>query len=255
MEAMHNIQQLVPVTMNDNEEVVISSRDLHKYLHIQTRYKVWILRMLEYGFEENEDYQRVTQKCDTPGGIQNQTDYILKIDMAKEICMIQRSERGRQARKHFIDMDKKFNSPEALIARLLQLKNKMKSQNTSPFTKSNTKTYPTTKTSTHKSEISSIDLSTNFRDTAKIIGIRENLFISWLLLNNYCYRDASDNLRPYGHAMEYFTFRFYTTQHNHSGIQTMINSKGREVFKALLIDENVINNENVIGNEKTKLLN
>lgn len=255
MEAMHNIQQLVPVTMNDNEEVVISSRDLHKYLHIQTRYKVWILRMLEYGFEENEDYQRVTQKCDTPGGIQNQTDYILKIDMAKEICMIQRSERGRQARKYFIDMDKKFNSPEALIARLLQLKNKMKNQNTSQFTKSNTKTYPNTKTSTHKSEISSIDLSTNFRDTAKIIGIRENLFVSWLLLNNYCYRDASDNLKPYAHAMEYFTFRFYTTQHNHSGIQTMINSKGREVFKALLIDENVINNENVIGNEKTKLLN
>ncbi|WP_343342736.1 antA/AntB antirepressor family protein [Terrisporobacter petrolearius] len=255
MEAMHNIQQLVPVTMNDNEEVVISSRDLHKYLHIQTRYKVWILRMLEYGFEENEDYQRVTQKCDTPGGIQNQTDYILKIDMAKEICMIQRSERGRQARKYFIDMDKKFNSPEALIARLLQLKNKMKNQNTSQYTKSNTKTYPNTKTSTHKSEISSIDLSTNFRDTAKIIGIRENLFVSWLLLNNYCYRDASDNLKPYAHAMEYFTFRFYTTQHNHSGIQTMINSKGREVFKALLIDENVINNENVIGNEKTKLLN
>jgi len=169
--------------------------------------------------------------------------------------MIQRSERGRQARKYFIDMDKKFNSPEALIARLLQLKNKMKNQNTSSFTKSNTKTYPTTKTSTHKTLKSSINLSTNFRDTAKIIGIRENLFISWLLLNNYCYRDASDNLKPYAHAMEYFTFRFYTTQHNHSGIQTMINSKGREVFKALLIDENVINNENVIGNEKTKLLN
>jgi len=76
MEAMHNIQQLVPVTMNDNEEVVISSRDLHKYLHIQTRYKVWILRMLEYGFEENEDYQRVTQKCTAPQLLdQNSNDW------------------------------------------------------------------------------------------------------------------------------------------------------------------------------------
>ncbi|MEW9077252.1 antA/AntB antirepressor family protein [Terrisporobacter glycolicus] len=249
METMHNIQQLVPVTINEKEEVIISSRDLHQYLHIQTRYKVWILRMLEYGFEEDEDYQRVTQKCDTPGGVQNQTDYILKIDMAKEICMIQRSERGRQARKHFIEMEKKFNSPEALIARLIQLKDKMKNQNTSPFTKGNTETYPTTRTSTHKSQKSSINLSTNFRDTAKIIGIRENLFISWLLLNNYCYRDASDNLKPYGHVMDYFTFRFYTTEHNHSGIQTMINSRGREVFKALLIDENVIKNEDI------KLLN
>lgn len=241
METMRNIQQLVPVTMNEKEEVIISSRDLHQYLHIQTRYKVWILRMLEYGFEEDEDYQRVTQKCDTPGGVQNQTDYILKIDMAKEICMIQRSERGRQARKHFIEMEKKFNSPEALIARLIQLKNKMKNQNT--------ETYSTTRTYKHKSQKSSINLSTNFRDTAKIIGIRENLFISWLLLNNYCYRDASDNLKPYGHVMDYFTFRFYTTEHNHSGIQTMINSRGREVFKALLIDENVIKNEDI------KLLN
>lgn len=146
-------------------------------------------------------------------------------------------------------MEKKFNSPEALIDRLQQLKNKMKSQNTSPFTNSNTETYPTTRTSTHKTAKSSINLSTNFRDTAKIIGIRENLFISWLLLNNYCYRDASDNLKPYGYAMDYFTFRFYTTEHNHSGIQIMINSRGREVFKALLIDEKVIKNDEI------KLLN
>lgn len=251
MEATHNIQQLVPVTINEKEEVVISSRDLHQYLDIQTRYNVWILRMLEYGFEENVDYQRVTQKYDTPGGIQNQMDYILKIDMAKEICMIQRSERGRQARKYFIEMEKQFNSPEALITRLLQLKNKMQNQNTDtkPFTKDNTETYPTAKTSTLTTEKSSINLSTNFRDTAKIIGIRENLFISWLLLNNYCYRDATDNLKPYGHAMDYFTFRFYTTEHNHSGIQTLINSRGREVFKALLIDEKVIKNEEI------KLLN
>lgn len=251
MEATHNIQQLVPVTINEKEEVVISSRDLHQYLDIQTRYNVWILRMLEYGFEENVDYQRVTQKCDTPGGIQNQMDYILKIDMAKEICMIQRSERGRQARKYFIEMEKEFNSPEALIARLLQLKNKMQNQNTdtAPFTKDNTETYSTAKTATLNTEKSSTNLSTNFRDTAKIIGIRENLFISWLLLNNYCYRDATDNLKPYGHAMDYFTFRFYTTEHNHSGIQTLINSRGREVFKALLIDENVIKNDEI------KLLN
>lgn len=251
MENMHNMQQLVPVTINEKEEVVISSRDLHQYLDIQTRYNVWILRMLEYGFEENLDYQRVTQKCDTPGGVQNQMDYILKIDMAKEICMIQRSERGRQARKYFIEIEKQFNSPEAIIARFWELKNNMQNQNTdtSSFTNSNTETYTTAQTSTFTTEKSSINLSTNFRDTAKILGIRENLFISWLLLNNYCYRDAKGNLKPCGHAMDYFTFRSYTTEHNHSGIQTLINSTGREVFKALLIDEKVIKNDEI------KLLN
>ncbi|HAP9141208.1 TPA: phage antirepressor Ant, partial [Enterococcus faecium] len=65
-------------------------------------------RMAEYGFVENIDFVRVTQKCPTPGGIQNITDHAMKLDMAKEISMIQRTEKGKQARQYFIEVEKEY---------------------------------------------------------------------------------------------------------------------------------------------------
>lgn len=249
MENSSNIESLLPVNLNENEEVVISSRDLHSFLEIQTRFNVWITRMLEYGFVENEDYQRVTQKCDTPGGVQEMVDYILKIDMAKEICMIQRSDRGRQARKYFIEMEKKFNSPEALISRLLELKNNMKKSEDSTDAYQNTENYQVKKSATYTSLQNPSNIDTSFRDSAKILGIRENLLINWLLINNYCYRDVKGNIKPYSKYMDYFTLREFTTASGYTGVQTLINSKGRETFKNLLIDEKIIKNDDV------KLLN
>ena len=68
--------------------------------------------MTEYGFEENTDYQRVTQNCPTLGGIQSITNHVLTIDMAKEISMIQRNEKGKQARQYLIQIEKAWHSPE-----------------------------------------------------------------------------------------------------------------------------------------------
>ena len=77
--------------------------------------------MTEYGFEENTDYQRVTQNCPTRGGIQSITNHVLTIDMAKEISMIQRNEKGKQARQYFIQIEKAWNSPEMIMKRALQI--------------------------------------------------------------------------------------------------------------------------------------
>ena len=77
--------------------------------------------MTEYGFEENTDYQRVTQNCPTLGGIQSITNHVLTIDMAKEISMIQRNEKGKQARQYFIQIEKAWNSPEMIMKRALQI--------------------------------------------------------------------------------------------------------------------------------------
>ena len=64
-------QELIPVTENEQNEVVVSGRDLHEFLEIGTEYKKWMSRMIEYGFEENIDYARVSQKSLTLGGAQN----------------------------------------------------------------------------------------------------------------------------------------------------------------------------------------
>lgn len=118
-------QELIPVTENDQNEVVVSGRDLHKFLEIGTQYTKWFYRMIEYGFEENIDYVALSQKRITAQG--NQTEYVdhfLKLDAAKEISMIQRNDKGKKARKYFIQIEKAWNSPEMIMKRALQIADK-----------------------------------------------------------------------------------------------------------------------------------
>lgn len=113
---------------NQNGELLVSARELHKGLGIGTKYNDWFKRMTAYGFEENLDYILVTQKKVT-NNIKNPyttyTDHILKLDCAKEICMIQRNEKGKMFRKYFIECEKKLREIKPTISKrdelLLQL--------------------------------------------------------------------------------------------------------------------------------------
>ena len=119
------MNELINVTLNDNHEPVISGRQLHEALYVKTRYNDWFNRMTEYGFIENQDYLAITQKRVTAqGNSTNQVDHIIKLDMAKEIAMIQRTERGKQVRQYFIQVEKDFNSPEKIMARALLMADK-----------------------------------------------------------------------------------------------------------------------------------
>lgn len=114
------MNELINVTLNDNHEPVVSGRQLHEALGVKTRYNDWFNRMTEYGFIENQDYLAITQKRVTAqGNSTNQVDHVIKLDMAKEIAMIQRTERGKQVRQYFIQVEKDFNSPEKIMARAL----------------------------------------------------------------------------------------------------------------------------------------
>lgn len=114
------MNELINVTLNDNQEPVVSGRQLHETLGVKTRYDNWFSRMTEYGFTENQDYL-VTSIFghNSNGGRQNKVDHVIKLDMAKEIAMIQRTERGKQVRQYFIQVEKDFNSPEKIMARAL----------------------------------------------------------------------------------------------------------------------------------------
>lgn len=101
----------------------VSARDLHGGLGIKTQFRTWFPRMCAYGFSEHEDFERLYQKCSTAGGMQTMVDYQISIDMAKHICMIQRSEKGRLYRQYFLELEKAWNSPEKVMARALQLAN------------------------------------------------------------------------------------------------------------------------------------
>ena len=108
----------------DNERITLSARELHKFLEIETPFKKWFGRMAEYGFQENIDFREVMDKIvQNPQGGRPSTDYEISIDMAKEISMLQRSEKGKQARQYFIELEKKWNSPEQIMARAVLLSN------------------------------------------------------------------------------------------------------------------------------------
>lgn len=110
------MNELINVTLNDNQEPVVSGRQLHEALGVNSRYTTWFDRMKEYGFTEGQDFLPNLGK--STGGRQA-TDHVIKLDMAKEIAMIQRTERGKQVRQYFIQVEKDFNSPEKIMARAL----------------------------------------------------------------------------------------------------------------------------------------
>lgn len=118
------MNELLKVEVNKNQEQVISGRQLHMFLDIETPYTKWFGRMCEYGFEENHDYL-VTDIFvpNSNGGKQNQINHILKLDMAKELCMLARNEKGKQARQYFLEVEREWNSPEKVMARALILAN------------------------------------------------------------------------------------------------------------------------------------
>lgn len=96
----------------------VSARELHAFLEVKTAYKDWFPRMCEYGFSEGQDF--CSFLSESTGGRPAQ-DAQITIDMAKEICMLQRNERGKQARQYFIQLEKDWNSPEKVMARALQI--------------------------------------------------------------------------------------------------------------------------------------
>lgn len=107
------MNELIKIEMNENQEIIVSGRELHKGLEVESRYNDWFKRMLKYGFEENLDYIAITQKKVTAQG--NETtyiDHVIKLDMAKEICMLQRNDKGREFRKYFIECEKRLKEQQ-----------------------------------------------------------------------------------------------------------------------------------------------
>ena len=80
--------------------------------------------MIKYGFDENVDFISFSEKSDKPFGGRPQVNHYVKLDMAKEISMLQRTERGKQARRYFIQLEKFWNSPEMLTKRALEFQQK-----------------------------------------------------------------------------------------------------------------------------------
>lgn len=134
------MNELIKITEYNGNQAV-SARDLHKFLEVETRFDIWCNRMFDYGFTENVDYQHLYKNVQLPNGATRQVldDYALTLDCAKEISMIQRSKKGKEAREYFIACEKRLragislpqNYKEALKALVqeVEAKERLQAQN------------------------------------------------------------------------------------------------------------------------------
>lgn len=112
------------ITVNyDSDRPTTGARSLWEFLDKpHGEFMKWFSRYVEYGFTENVDYRPYRQISRHANGRDYEvTDYEITIDMAKELCMLQRTEKGKIARQYFIELEKKWNSPEAVFARALRM--------------------------------------------------------------------------------------------------------------------------------------
>lgn len=120
--------ELIKISQNAEGQSVVSARDLHAFLGSAERFSDWCNRMFTYGFVENQDYTSVGKSTVVGNGAKRDLqDYALTLDTAKEIAMIQRSDKGKQARQYFLDCEKKLKQAMQLAqeAQTSQLAQKM----------------------------------------------------------------------------------------------------------------------------------
>lgn len=115
------MNELIKVKFDETSNTMptISGRELHQALEVTTPYRIWFPRMCEYGFSESKDYTPYIFVH--PQNKQETTDHNLSLDMAKELCMIQRTPKGKECREYFLEIERRWNSPEAVMARALKM--------------------------------------------------------------------------------------------------------------------------------------
>lgn len=225
--------ELIKVNYDNPEKPMVSGRELHKALGIKTAYKDWFPRMCEYGFSEGIDF--CSFLSESTGG-RPAADHMITIPMAKELCMIQRTDIGRKFRQYFISIEEAWNSPEMVMQRALAIANervKTLQLSVSQLTVDNQIMKPKAE---YFDELVDRKLLTNFRDTAKELHIGQKEFIRFLIDHKYVYRDQRGKLKPYMPYVEDGLFElkeFTNTKTGFTDTQALITPKGKETFRLL----------------------
>ena len=229
------MNELIKINYDNADRLTVLARDLYEELGVETRYNDWFKRMCEYGFSEGKDFYSFLSK--TSDGGRPATDHQITIPMAKELCMLQRTEKGKFWRQYFISVEEQWNSPDAIMARALQLSNAKLKQlqiTVSTLTVENQIMKPK---ADYFDDLVDRNLLTGIRETAKEFGIKQKDFVNFLIDKKYLYRDKKGKLVPYAKPLADGLFELKESKNDAtawSGTQTMITPKGRETFRLLM---------------------
>ena len=237
------MNEIINIDYSSDRPTVLG-RELHDMLGVNSNYTTWFNRMCDYGFKEHVDFETCFPNLESENqhGGQNKVDHQLTIPMAKEICMLQRTERGKECRQYFIRIEEEWNSPDAIMQRALQIANsrveKLRGENlalqaaNSDLTVKNQVMQPK---ADYFDQLVDRNLLTNFRDTAKQLGIKPRTFTTWLVDHKYLYRDKSGKLNPYEAKNKglFEVKEFVNEKTGFSSTQTLVTPKGRETFRLL----------------------
>lgn len=233
------MNELINVTLNENHEPVVSGRQLHETLGVKTAYKDWFPRMTEYGFVEGEDFNPLKIEQVRQEGarkVKRQIeDHVLKLDMAKEIAMIQRTDKGKEVRKYFIQVEKDFNSPEKIMARALLMADKKVHKLEAQIEADRPKVLFADAVSASKSSCLIGELAKILKQNG--IDIGQNKLFQWLRSNGYLISRRGDSWnQPTQKSMDLELFELKKTNINHADGHTTTNTttkvtgKGQQYF-------------------------
>ncbi|OHY31286.1 oxidoreductase [Streptococcus parauberis] len=231
------MNELINITLNENHEPVVSARDLHKGLEISKRFSAWFDQNSKL-FIENEEFTSVPKGTPVIGGngnIQYLDDFALTIDMAKQLAMMSRTDKGKEVRKYFIQVEKDFNSPEKIMARALLMADKKVHTLQAQIEADKPKVI-------FADAVSASHTSILVGDLAKLISqngykIGANRLFSWLRENGYLInRKSSSWNMPTQKSMELKLFEIKETNIQHADGHISINKtpkvtgKGQQYF-------------------------
>ena len=234
------MNDLIQIHYDNADRPTVSGRELHEALGVETPYTTWIKRMCEYGFSENVDFATCFPNLESENqhGGQNKIDHQLTIPMAKELCMLQRTDKGKEMRQYFIAVEAQWNSPDAIMARALQLSSaKLKEMQitVSALTVENQIMKPKAE---YFDELVDRNLLTGIRETAGELGVKQSQFVAFLLEKKYMYRDKRGKLTAYAKPLADGLFErkeCVNEKTQWKGTQDLVTPKGRETFRLLLV--------------------
>ena len=232
------MNELIKIEVKDGQQLV-SGRELHEFLEIKTPYTQWFERMAEYGFIKNTDFIPVSQKSESGGisGVKVVQDHLMTLNMAKEISMLQRNEKGKEARIYFIKCEEAWNSPEMILARANQIQSHMIEDYTKKIELLENKVKEDKPKVIFADAVATSQSSILIGDLAKLIkqnGVdtgQKRLF-EWMRENGYLIkRQGSDYNMPTQKSMELELFEIKETAVTHSDGHISVNKTSKVTGK------------------------